>query len=97
MSHVKFTESELETQIQKIMESFNFQKVLDHMIATDHKWYMGSIGMQVPDMEDLRNNARSILVRAAYDKEPNSNAGTGGFMAYKLPWGMSLTFQLVWS
>lgn len=97
MEKQKFTDMELESQIQSVMNNFNFDKVLDHMIATDHKWYMGSEGHRVPDMEDLRNNARSLLVKAAYHNDSTSNVGTGGFMAYKLSWGMSLTFQLAWS
>ena len=63
----------------------------------DHKWYMGSAGMRVPDVEDLRWTARDLLTKAAYDKDNTSNVGTGGFMAYKLSWGMQLTFQLFWS
>jgi len=26
-----------------------------------------------------------------------TNVGSGGFVAYKLPWGLQLTFQLTWS
>jgi hypothetical protein len=67
------------------------------MVETNHQWYMGSSsGMKVPDIQDLRNTARSLLTRAEYSNEV-INVGTGGFMVYKLPWGMSLTFQLAWS
>jgi hypothetical protein len=97
MTQKKFTESELEEQNSKIMSTFNFEKVHQHMVETNHQWHMGSSsGMKVPDIQDLRNTARSLLTRAAYSNEV-INVGTGGFMVYKLPWGMSLTFQLAWS
>jgi len=97
MAHEKFSDSELEKQNGDIMLRFDFQKVLDHMIATDHKWYMGNNITRVPDMEDIRVIARDLLTKAAYDGSTTANVGTGGFMAYKLSWGMSLTFQLSWS
>jgi hypothetical protein len=98
MSHEKFTELELEIQIQEIMKSFNFEKVELHMQNTGHQWYQGSErGMVIPDVEDLRVCARDLLTKAAYHKFPVCNVGTGGFVAYKMPWGMQLTFQLAWS
>ena len=98
MSHEKFTELELENQIQEIMRNFNFEKVALHMQDTGHQWYQGSErGMVIPDVEDLRVCARDILVRAAYHGDRVANVGTGGFVAYKLPWGMQLTFQLAWA
>ena len=42
MSHEKFTELELENQIQEIMRNFNFEKVALHMQDTGHQWYQGS-------------------------------------------------------
>lgn len=98
MAHEKMTNGDLESQIDKIMGNFNFEKVHKHMVETDHKWYMGSVsGSRVPDVEDLRICARDLLVKAAYYKDSTSNVGTGGFMAYKLSFGMSLTFQIAWS
>jgi|688.fasta_scaffold52394_4 hypothetical protein len=96
MAHEKFTEAELELKASSIMESFNFEKVLKHMQDTNHQWHMGNGVMRVPDMEDLRVNARSLLTKAIYDKNQCTNVGTGGFVAYKLPWGLQLTFQLAW-
>lgn len=97
MAHEKFTNEELEIQASSIMARFNFDKVLKHMQDIDHQWYMGNGVTKVPDMEDLRVNARSLLTQAIYDKNQCTNVGTGGFVAYKLPWGLQLTFQLTWA
>ena len=97
MAHEKFTEMELEKQNSDIMSRFDFEKVHKHMVENDHQWYMGSSGTRVPDLEDLRWTARDLLTKAAYHNDATSNVGTGGFMAYKMSWGMSLTFQLAWS
>jgi hypothetical protein len=53
--------------------------------------------MAVPDIMDLRVTARDLLTKAIYDDGDVSNVGTGGFVAYKLPWGLQLTFQLSWA
>jgi hypothetical protein len=93
MYHEKFTTAELENKAADIMRSFDFEKVLQHMITTDWQWYSPD-GMRVPDIEDLRVQARSLLTRAIWEESPVTNVGTGGFMAYKLPWGLQLTFQI---
>jgi hypothetical protein len=97
MVHEKFTAEELELKASSIMESFNFEKILKHMQDTNHQWHMGNGVMRVPDMEDIRVSARSLLTQAIYDKSQCTNIGTGGFVAYKLPWGLQLTFQLGWA
>lgn len=98
MEKEKMTIMDLESQIHRIMNDFNFEKVHKYMVETDHKWHMGSVsGLRVPDIEDLRICARDLLTKAAYHNDSTSNVGTGGFMAYKLSWGMSLTFQIAWS
>lgn len=93
----KFTLSELEVQADQIMNSFDFEKIQKHMKATNHQWYMGGGRMAVPDLTDLRITARDLLTKAIYSKEECTNVGTGGLVAYKLPWGMQLTFQLSWA
>ena len=93
MSHAKFSHEELQSQSDEIMRSFNFEKVHEHMVATDWKWFNGR-DTEVPDMEDLRVTARSLLSRAIYETAPVTNVGTGGFMVYKLPWGLRLAFEL---
>ncbi len=87
---------DLEQQAETIMQSFDFEKVLKHMQDTNHQWYQGGGRMAVPDIMDLRVTARDLLTKAIHDKSVTSNVGTGGFVAYKLPWGMQLTFQIAW-
>jgi hypothetical protein len=94
MSHTKFSNEELELQASSIMNSFKFEKVHEHMIATGWKWYMGRDLYDTPDIESLRVTARSLLSRAIYEPAPVTNVGTGGFMVYKLPWGLRLTFEI---
>jgi len=93
----KFSHAELEQQAQSIMGSFSFEKVQKHMQDTNHQWYMGGGQMAVPDIEDLRVTARDLLTKAIYDNSVTANVGTGGLVAYKLPWGLQLTFQLSWA
>lgn len=92
----EFTHQELEQQAETIMQSFDFEKVQKHMQDTNHQWYQGGGRMAVPDLTDLRVTARDLLTKAIHDKSVASNVGTGGFVAYKLPWGMQLTFQIAW-
>lgn len=82
--------------IPRIMEGFNFKKVHDYMKSVDHKW-VSNKGYGVPEIEDLQNTARMLLLSAALDDREITNIGTGGFMVYKLPWGLSLTFQVAWN
>ena len=85
-------------KIPEILMRFNFQKVHEHMVRMDHKWFNGStMEMEIPTLEELRETARTLLVKAALDDSEVINVGTGGFMAYKLPWGLSLVFQLAWA
>jgi hypothetical protein len=93
MYHEKFTTSELEIKAAEIMRTFDFERVLKHMEETDWKWYQEG-EMRVPDLEAIRNQARTLLTHAIWTETPTANAGTGGFMAYKFTWGLSLTFQL---
>ena len=96
MAHEKFTEAELESQVDSIMDRFNFETVHAHMVATNHQWFVGD-GMVVPTLSQLRMEARVLLTKAIYSNDHCTNMGTGGFVAYKLPWGMQLTFQLAWA
>jgi hypothetical protein len=94
--HPKFTELELEAQVDSIMNRFNFEKVHAHMVSVNHQWLIGD-GMAIPTISQLRMEARVLLTNAIYSKDHCTNIGTGGFVAYKLPWGMQLTFQLAWA
>lgn len=94
--HSKFTELELEAQVDSIMDRFNFEKIHEHMVATNHQWFVGD-GMVIPTISQLRMEARVLLTKAIYSADHCTNVGTGGFVAYKMPWGMQLTFQLAWA
>jgi len=48
-------------------------------------------------MDQIRSTARRLLTNAVWNDEPVANVSTGGFHAYKLPWGLELTFTLTWS
>ena len=86
----------LEKQADDIMNRFDFDKVHAHMVEKDHKWYNGS-DTSVPTLDNLKSMARSLMTTAIYSNDACTNIGTGGFMVYKMPWGLSLTFQLAWS
>jgi hypothetical protein len=94
MAHEKFTQSELEQKASDIMRNFNFDSVLNHMQEKNWNWYMGGGRYGVPDIEDLRVTARDLLTKAIWDESKVANVATGGFTAYKLPWGLELTFQI---
>lgn len=94
----QLTTEELEKQANKIMDNFNFEKVHKHMVDTDWKWYMGGgAEPRVPNIDDLRLQARILLTKAIYEPKESANVGTGGFTAYKLYYGLRLTFELTHS
>jgi hypothetical protein len=95
--HEKFNTLELETKADAIMLSFNIEKVHQHMLDTDWRWSGDDGTMEVPTVDRLKSLARSLLTQAIWDYSLVTNVGTGGFTAYKLPWGLSLTFQIQWS
>ena len=97
MSMSKNTIQELEHQAEAIMDGFNFEKVQKHMQDTNHQWYKGGGRMEVPDVMDLRFTARDLLTKAIHAEDECTNIGTGGLVAYKMPWGLQLTFQLAWA
>jgi hypothetical protein len=49
---------------------------------------------ETPSIEDLESTALGLLVELVTDKTDFGNIGTGGFRAYKFPWGIELTFSL---
>lgn len=92
------TKEELYKERDTIMERFDFEKVIEHMTHVDWKWHRGSEHM-VPSLLndmvfDLRGTARHCLNTVIENDEPSSNAGTGGFYAYKFPWGLQLVFSI---
>lgn len=58
--------------IDNIMDNFDFEKVYNAMVALDWEWRNEG----VPDVSDLRKEARNLLKTALKDK---TNVGTGGF------------------
>lgn len=91
------TQEQLEVRAETIMREFNFDKVHAHMVATGWTWHVaGRCHNAIPAIEDLRMTARTLLTQAIWHGDSAINVGTGGFMVYKLPWGLSLTFQLAW-
>jgi hypothetical protein len=94
MSHEKFTEWELEGKAHDVMQRFDFAAVHKHMVQSDWKWVDPNGEPSVPDIVRLQVIARHLLTKVIWDSAPVANAGTGGFTAYKLPWGLQLTFQI---
>jgi len=52
---------------------------------------------QAEAIMDLRFTARDLLTKAIHSEDECTNIGTGGLVAYKMPWGLQLTFQLTWA
>ena len=69
------TDGEL-AKIDDIMRDFNFEKVHKVMEMLDWKWAMTKYG--VPTVEELRGEARRLLVEAANEE---TQVATGGFRA----------------
>ena len=63
-------------KIEDIMENFNFDKVHKIMTMLDWKWAMTANG--VPSMDELRAEAKRLLIDAAVER---TCVATGGFRA----------------
>jgi hypothetical protein len=87
------TKEELYEQRDKIMERFDFEKVLAHMDQVDWKWQSAD-EYRRPTIFELRGTARFCLSNVIETDDPSSNTGTGGFRAYKFPWGIELIFAV---
>lgn len=77
--------------ITNIIDRFDFEKVRSFMVI--NKWYWRD-AKQAPSIDELRATAFDCLRRAVDDPAEVTNSGTGGFMAYKMPWGLSLHFSV---
>ena len=72
------TETE-RNKINDIMKDFDFKRVHDVMSYLDWKWAgCGSEKCGVPSVEKIKEEARRLLVDAAYEK---TNIATGGLRA----------------
>lgn len=85
--------------VNKILRDFNFQRVQEMMVAVDWKWITPAGALQVPNVERMRESAKSMLTRLVNDPK-NAFIGTGGLWAEKHEWdadasyysGLSLKF-----
>lgn len=82
---------QLEQQKWKVLDDFDFYKVQDYMKEVDWTWGFDD---KIPSILDLQSTALRLLDNVIQSKEPASNSSTGGFTAYKMPWGLSLHFSV---
>lgn len=81
--------TELLQQKSDILGRFDFDKVHEYMKETGWTWISG-----MPTPFELKVTAAHLLDNVIQSKEPASNSSTGGFTAYKMPWGLSLHFSV---
>lgn len=93
MSKLINMEKDLHSQIQTLLERFDFQKVRDYMILTNWTW-VNPYGQSVPTVDELRSTAIRLLRCVADDEKEYSSTGTGGLVAHKFPWGLDLHFAI---
>jgi hypothetical protein len=74
-------EEVLASQIEQIMDEFDFDQVRDIMKKVDWKWGHGE-DMEVPSGNAIRKCAKTCLIEAA--KGEQMSCSTGGFMAIKV-------------
>lgn len=94
MSHEQFTHTELERKAAEVMLHFDFEKVHKFMQEQGWRWHLSDDTLGVPSREEIEQHARSLLTQAVWHKDSVVNLGSGGFMAYKLPWGVQLSFNI---
>lgn len=79
-----FPEHLIEKMINGVMDSFNFDKVHDAMLAFDWKWYLGPEETGVPGVWRLTETAKrllfDILMKYRYDGMCHTTS-SGGFTA----------------
>ena len=83
--------SKLLKEKAEILNRFDFGKVQDFMKSTGWTW---NGNQESPTITDLVFTANKLLDNVIQSTEPASNSGTGGFTAYKMPWGLSLHFSV---
>jgi hypothetical protein len=80
--------------LNRVMDGFDFEKVHAYMVLTNWKWVgRADAEMKTPTIEKLRIIGENLLWMCIEDNAPAAAKGTGGFMAYKFPWGLKLTFE----
>lgn len=89
------TVGDLETLADRAMQDFNFEKVRDYMHAVDWRWRgLGDDPDAPPSIDRIQAIARYLLTQAIWDPRPHVQVSTGGLLAIKSDWGMSLHFCL---
>lgn len=84
----------VQSQIDNIMDNFDFTKVQESMEFLGWKWYNQEGYLGVPTEHELRKTARSLLRQvSSYDK-PEWNVSTGGLCARIAEGELSLKFVL---
>ncbi len=64
------------------------------MLLTEWNWYNHDKGISgIPTLDDIKKTAEQMLINAVWHDNEAVNVGTGGFMAYKLPHGLVLSFE----
>lgn len=80
--------------LNRVMDGFDFEKVHAYMVLTKWTWWNQSKNdYYQPSLEALRIQAETLLWKVMESETPATSIGTGGFMAYKFPWGLKLTFE----
>ena len=95
MYHEEFSTGELLAKADQLLEHFDFEKVHAHMEATNWNWAT-SEGYKIPSIDQIKDQAHRLLINVIWEEEHVANISTGGFHAYKMPWGLELTFSLAW-
>jgi len=87
------THLELEGLAAKAMQDFDFEKVRAHMEQADWRWKgIGDDPSSTPSTERIQSVARYLLTQAIWDPRPSVTVATGGLLAIKADWGLSLHF-----
>lgn len=74
-----------EEHVENAMDYFDFEKVREHMVRTDWKWYSSKTEDQIPDIAELRQGVRRLM-KSAYEQlgENGGQVACGGFyITYK--------------
>lgn len=79
MSAPNVSEEQFDQLLDYIMDGFDFERVHMVMVTLDWRWAnLGSGGLEVPTLLQLRQKARQLL-REAFKRK--GTVGTGGFEA----------------
>lgn len=86
-------EDVLKSQIEQIMDEYDFDRVRDIMKQVGWTWGAGK-DAEVPSGNEIRKCARNCMVEAA--KEGQMCCSTGGFFALKVTYENTVRMFLFW-